>query len=110
MARPLAQATVYVALAPKSNASYLGIERATQDVASGRTLEVPDHLKDAHYPGAKRLGHGEGYKYAHSYPGHHVDQEYLPEQRRYYEPTDLGFERELKARLSRLRGTKRFSP
>jgi len=107
---PLAQATVYVALAPKSNASYLGIERATQDVASGRTLEVPDHLKDAHYPGAKRLGHGEGYKYAHSYPGHHVDQEYLPEQRRYYEPTDLGFERELKARLSRLRGTKRFSP
>ncbi len=100
---PLAQATVYVACAPKSNASYLGIEKAMGDVEKGLTLEVPDHLKDAHYPGAKRLGHGKGYKYAHHYPGHHVEQEYLPEVRRYYEPTDQGFERELKARLSKLK-------
>lgn len=100
---PLAQATVYIACAPKSNAAYLGIERAMKDVESGKTLEVPEHLKDAHYPGAERLGHGKGYKYAHSYPDHHVAQEYLPEKRRYYEPTDLGFEKELKERLRRLR-------
>jgi putative ATPase len=100
---PLAQATVYVALAPKSNASYLGLENATREVESSRTQEVPTHLKDAHYPGAKKLGHGEGYKYAHSYPGHHVEQEYLPEKKRYFEPNDQGFERELKERLSRLR-------
>ena len=101
---PLAQATVYVACAPKSNAAYMGLEKATADVEKGATLEVPDHLKDANYPGAKRLGHGEGYKYAHSFPGHHVEQEYLPEKRRYYEPTDQGFERQIKERLSRLRG------
>ncbi|MBI3332892.1 MAG: replication-associated recombination protein A [Candidatus Omnitrophica bacterium] len=101
---PLAQATVYVAMAPKSNASYLGIEKASKDVEKGVTLEVPAHLKDAHYPGAKRLGHGKGYRYAHQFPGHHVEQEYLPEKRRYYEPTDQGFERELKIRLSKLRG------
>ena len=100
---PLAQATVYVALAPKSNASYMGIVKATEDVESGRTQEVPEHLKDSHYSGAKKLGHGEGYKYAHDYPGHHVDQEYMPEKKRYYEPTEQGFERELKARLSRLK-------
>ena len=70
---------------------------------TGRTLEVPIHLKDASYPGAKRLGHGEGYKYAHDHPGHHVEQDYLPECRRYYDPTDQGFEKELKARLSKLR-------
>jgi len=100
---PLAQATVYVALAPKSNASYLGLEKATAEVKSGRTQEVPTHLKDASYPGAKKLGHGEGYKYAHSYPGHHVQQEYMPEKKRFFEPTDQGFERELKQRLSKLR-------
>lgn len=97
---PLAQATVYVACAPKSNAAYLGIEKAMADVEKGKTLEVPEHLKDSHYPGAKRLGHGQGYKYAHNFPGHHVKQDYLPEKRRYYEPTDQGFERLLKERLS----------
>ncbi len=101
---PLAQATVYVACAPKSNAAYLGIEKAMGDVEKGTTLEVPKHLKDSHYPGAKRLGHGEGYKYAHSFPGHHVQQEYMPQKRRYYEPTDQGFEKELKERLAKLRG------
>ena len=101
---PLAQATVYVALAPKSNASYLGIEKATKEIESGRTQEVPTHLKDAHYPGAKQLGHGEGYKYAHSYPDHHVKQDYIPETKRYYKPTGQGFEKELKTRLDKLRG------
>ena len=96
---PLAQATVYIACAPKSNAAYLGIEKALQDVESGRTLEVPTHLKDASYTGAKRLGHGAGYKYAHDYPGHHVEQEYLPTSTRYYEPTEMGFEKTMKARL-----------
>ncbi len=100
---PLAQATVYVACAPKSNAAYLGIEKATADVEKGTLLEVPEHLKDSHYPGAARLGHGEGYQYAHHFPGHHVKQEYLPEKRRYYEPTDQGFEKQMKERLSRLR-------
>ena len=101
---PLAQATVYVACAPKSNAAYLGIEKAMRDVESGRTQEVPKHLKDSHYPGAERLGHGEGYKYAHDFPGHHVKQEYMPGKQRYYEPTDQGFERELKQRLAKWRG------
>ena len=100
---PLAQATTYVACAPKSNACYLGIEQATKDIKQGRTLEVPNHLKDRSYPGATRLGHGEGYQYAHDHPGHHVQQAYLPTAKRYYEPTDQGFERELKARLARLR-------
>ncbi len=100
---PLAQATVYVACAPKSNAAYMGLEKATADLEKSATLEVPKHLKDANYPGAQKLGHGEGYKYAHSFPGHHVQQEYLPEHKRYYEPTDQGFEREIKERLSRFR-------
>lgn len=100
---PLAQATVYVACAPKSNAAYLGIEKAMADVAEGRTLEVPKHLKDAGYKGAKSLGHGEGYRYAHDFPGHHVDQEYLPEKRRYYEPTEQGHEKTFKEYLDKIR-------
>ena len=101
---PLAQAAVYVACAPKSNAAYLGIEKAMKDVEAGRTLDVPTHLKDASYKGAKRLGRGAGYKYAHDYPGHHVEQEYVPSSAVYYEPTDLGFEKTIKARLAK-RGT-----
>jgi putative ATPase len=103
---PLAQAAVYVACAPKSNAAYLGITKAMQDVEAGRTLEVPTHLKDASYKGAKRLGRGEGYQYAHEHPEHYVEQEYLPAdaaRRVYYEPTELGFEKTLKERLERLR-------
>ena len=101
---PLAQAAVYLACAPKSNAAYAGIARAMKDVEEGRTFEVPDHLKDAHYSGAASLGHGVGYKYAHDYPGHHVEQTYLaPRPPRYYEPTDQGFEKTLKARLDQLR-------
>jgi len=99
---PLAQAAVYVACAPKSNAAYLGIEKAIKDVEGGRTLEVPQHLKDASYKGAKQLGRGEGYKYAHDYPGHHVEQEYIPTSTVYYEPTDQGQEQEIKSRLRKL--------
>jgi len=82
---PLAQATIYVAKARKSNASYKAIEAALNDVATEETMEVPDHLKDSHYPGAKKLGHGKGYKYPHAYGGH-VEQEYLPKKKKYYEP------------------------
>ncbi len=99
---PLAQAAVYVACAPKSNAAYLGIEQAMKDVEHGRTLDVPLHLKDASYNSAKQLGRGTGYKYAHDYPGHHVKQDYLPHEakRVYYQPTDFGFEKTIKAWLA----------
>ena len=82
---PLAQAAIYVALAPKSNASYRAIEAALEDIKTEETMEVPDHLKDSSYPGAKKLGHGEGYKYPHSYGGQ-VDQKYLPQKKKYYSP------------------------
>lgn len=100
---PLAQAAVYVACAPKSNAAYLGIEKAAEDVEKGRLLEVPEHLKDTHYKGAEKLGHGKGYKYDHNFPGHYVKQEYFPSQAKYYQPTDIGYEAKIKARLENLR-------
>jgi putative ATPase len=98
---PLAEATVYCATAPKSNASAKGIWSAKADVESGRTLEVPEALKDTHYQGAKRLGHGEGYKYAHDFEGHIVAQEHLPERRHYYEPSDQGFELKVRERMEK---------
>jgi putative ATPase len=100
---PLAQAVIYVACAPKSNASYLAIEKALKDMEEKRTQEVPDHLKDASYAGAEKLGHGEGYKYAHDYKGHYVKQKYTRRQVKYYEPTDIGFEAKIKQRLEKLR-------
>jgi len=100
---PLAQATVYIASAPKSNAAYMGIEKALEDVEAGRTLEVPVHLKDASYPGAKELGHGNGYKYSHSYDKHYVEQEYIPCEKQYYIPTNIGFEKKIRDWLSTLR-------
>ncbi len=100
---PLAQAVTYIACAPKSNASCMAIDAAEKDVREGRTLPVPDHLKDASYPGAERLGHGKGYKYAHSYEGHWVDQDYIPTTRIYYRPTEQGHEKNLKARLDAIR-------
>lgn len=103
---PLAQAAVYVACAPKSNAAYLGIDKAMQDVETDRLQEVPEHLRDASYPGAEKLGHGKGYKYAHSFPGHYVKQEYMPKDTVYYKPTDIGFEAKIKERLERLRRAK----
>ncbi|MFH1406405.1 MAG: replication-associated recombination protein A [Candidatus Omnitrophota bacterium] len=100
---PLAQASVYIACAPKSNASYMGIEKAMQDVEGGRTLEVPMHLRDANYPGAEKLGHGEGYKYAHNYKGHYVKQDYIPKKRKYYEPTNAGYEKKIREYLESLK-------
>ncbi|MFA5410740.1 MAG: replication-associated recombination protein A [Candidatus Omnitrophota bacterium] len=102
---PLAQAVVYVSCAPKSNASYLAIEKATQDIESKKVQEVPDHLKDATLD-AEGLGHGEGYKYAHDFPGHYVKQKYTRRKVKYYEPTDIGYEAKIKQRLEKLRGSK----
>ncbi|MEW6001615.1 MAG: replication-associated recombination protein A [Nitrospirota bacterium] len=82
---PLAQATIYIAKAPKSNACYKAIEAAMKDIETEETMEVPDHLKDSHYPDARKLGHGKGYKYPHDYGGY-VEQEYLPKKKKYYNP------------------------
>lgn len=100
---PLAEATIYIATAPKSNSTVAAIGAALKDVESGRTLAVPEHLRDSHYPGAKRLGHGEGYKYAHDYAGHFVVQDYLGSDRRYYEPSEQGAEKRIKERLEKWR-------
>jgi putative ATPase len=103
---PLAQAVVHLATAPKSNASYLGIDQAIADVRAGAFGRVPLHLRDAHYPGAKRLGHGKGYRYPHDADIGVVTQQYLPDElagRTYYSPTQHGHERDLSARLERLR-------
>jgi len=100
---PLAQAAVYVACAPKSNASYMGLEKATEVIKTKTLKAVPEHLKDASYPGAKKLGHGQDYQYAHNFKDHYVDQEYMPGKDFYYEPTELGYEKTIKARLERLR-------
>lgn len=101
----LAQAVTYVASAPKSNAAYLAIEKATSDIEQKRVQEVPSHLKDTHYAGAENLGHGEGYKYAHDYAGHYVKQKYTGRKAKYYEPTDIGHEAKIKQRLEKLRGS-----
>jgi len=100
----LSQAVTYIACAPKSNAATLAIEAARKDVRDGRTLPVPKHLRDSHYHGAEDFGHGNAYQYSHDYEGGWVDQDYLPEERRYYEPTDRGFEAELRRRLEKTRG------
>jgi putative ATPase len=104
---PLAQAVTYLACAPKSNAATVGIGEARRDVAEGRILPVPVHLQDRHYPGAKRLGHGEGYQYAHDAAGGVAAQDYLGIEREYYRPVDRGFERGLIERLKTIRATLR---
>ncbi|ARC56936.1 putative AAA domain-containing protein [Frondihabitans sp. 762G35] len=103
---PLAEAVVYLATAPKSNRSYLALDQAIADVRAGKAGRVPKHLRDAHYPGAKRLGHGKGYKYAHDSEFGVVEQQYLPDTlvgSTYYDPTANGNERDVSARLERLR-------
>jgi putative ATPase len=100
---PLAEAALYIATAAKSNSTILAIDAALKDVESGRTLEVPEHLRDAHYSGAKRLGHGEGYKYSHDFPEHFVAQDYLGAAKRYYEPTEQGVEKKIKERVEKWR-------
>ncbi len=94
----LSQATIYLATAPKSNAAYLAIDAALADVKSGRTLSVPRALRDASYKGAKDMNH-PGYKYAHDYEGHVVDQEYAPTSKIYYNPTQQGYEKTIAQRI-----------
>jgi putative ATPase len=102
----LAQATVHLALAPKSNASYKALAAARAEVRSNGARTPPDYLRDAHYPGAEKLGRGSGYRYAHDEPGGVSDQRLMPaglEERRFYTPTERGFEAELGRRLADLR-------
>jgi putative ATPase len=99
---PLAQAAIYVAAAPKSNAAYLAIEAALSEARNGPSREVPLHLRDASLDAESR-GHGQGYKYPHDFPGHHTPQEYMPEPKRFYEPTELGDEKRIKEYLKALR-------
>ncbi len=102
----LAEAVVHLATAPKSNAAYLGINQAIADVRAGLGNGIPAHLRDAHYPGSKQLGHGQGYKYAHDAPHSVAAQQYPPDDlvgRDYYQPTANGAEREIAPRLERLR-------
>ena len=95
----LAHATVYLATAPKSNSAYAALGNAEADIGAGRTLEVPSHLKDSHYKGAKTLGHGGGYRYPHDFEGGYVPQAYLPEGRKYFTPTRQGAEARIADRL-----------
>lgn len=98
----LSQAVTYVATAPKSNAACMAVSAAKEAVASQRTMPVPVHLQDKHYKGAEKLGHGMGYKYAHDYPKHYVNQQYLPDGMEgavFYEPSDNGYEREIKRHM-----------
>ena len=102
----LSQVVAYLATAPKSNASVKAIDRAMADIREGRTQAIPLALRDAHYKSATRLGHGEGYKYPHDYPYHYVKQDYLTEERQYYVPGDLGFEKKIKERMNFLKNLK----
>ena len=99
----LAHATLYLATAPKSNSATVAIGKAAREVREGRTLAVPEHLRDGHYKGAERLGHGKGYLYSHDFEGSYVPQAYLPEGRRYFEPTENGMEKRIKERLEHWR-------
>jgi putative ATPase len=102
----LSQAAIYLASAPKSNASMMAISRAREELMRHGAQAVPAHLRDAHYPGSKRLGHGDGYRYPHDYEGGWVDQQYLPDRlrdARFYEPRDTGLERQIGERLRALR-------
>lgn len=103
----LSHVTTYLACAPKSNASYAAINRAFAAIDNGTLFAVPNHLRDSHYKGAKRMGFGKGYKYPHDYPPYAItDQDYLPESRTFYEPKDIGYEKQLKKRLEFIRSMK----
>lgn len=97
---PLAEATLYLACAAKSNSAVMGIANAMEAVQQGEVVQVPTYLRDAHYPGAKRLGHGEGYQYSHEFPGAIAPQRYGIEPGRFFQPTDHGYEAKIKARIA----------
>jgi putative ATPase len=99
---PLSQAVIYIATAPKSNSAYMAVDAALSEAKTGPAREVPLHLRDANMD-AKTRGHGQGYKYAHDFPGHWVEQEYMPKPAKFYEPGELGDEKRLKERLNELR-------
>jgi putative ATPase len=103
---PLSQAVTYISCAPKSNAATVAISEARRDVREQRTVVVPRHLQDASYPGAKRLGRGDGYKYSHDFENGWVDQDYLGVEKCYYRPVERGIEAEIKQRLEAMRGTR----
>ena len=103
----LAEAVVYMATAPKSNASYMGLEKAMRAVQNTKISGIPVHLMDAHYKGAAKLGHGDGYKYAHDYENHYVKQQYLPDElvnEVFYNPGDLGYEVKVKEHFKKIKG------
>ncbi len=102
----LAQAAAYVACAPKSNAVTQAIFSAAEEVERSGNLPIPSHLQDAHYKGAAKLGHGTGYKYAHDYPNHYVEQQYLPYElngREFYQPSGNGYEQKIREHMKRIR-------
>ena len=103
----LAQAATYVACAPKSNSAYMAIDEALNVVVHEVRGEVPNHLKDAHYKGAAKLGHGIDYKYAHNYPNHYVKQQYLPDEhvgKKFYNLSDNGYERDIQEHFRKILG------
>ena len=103
----LAQAAIYVATAPKSNASYLAVGAAQEEVRRSGNLPVPPHLQDSSYKGAKKLGRGLGYQYAHDFPNHYVEQQYLPYEltgREFFKPDGNGYETKIKEHMKRLKG------
>ena len=104
---PLAQAVIYAACAPKSNACYLAIEAALKEVEEKPLMSVPRHLRDTHYKGSKKLRHGEGYLYPHNFDGHFVDQAYLEETRHFYKPTNQGYEQLIGQRLEKWQSKKK---
>jgi putative ATPase len=102
----LSQAAIYVASAPKSNAAYMAVDEALNVVRTKRVSGVPNHLKDAHYKGAAKLGHGIGYQYAHDFPNHYVKQQYLPDTlvgTKFYRPSENGYEKKIKDHLQFLK-------
>ena len=105
----LSQAATYVACAPKSNAAYGAIDAAMGVVRNNVTPSVPAHLQDAHYKGAEKLGHGLGYKYAHDYPNHYVEQQYLPDElvgTKFYVPSEMGYERKIREHFDKIKDKK----
>lgn len=100
---PLAETTIYLATAPKSNTAIMGVDAALADIREGRLQEVPKALRDAHYKGAKTLGHGKGYQYSHDHPDHYVEQEFMPVKKTYYKPTEQGREKKIKEYMALLK-------